>query len=108
MSTNCELAYYCAAHHHECAAYHYKEAAKYEVAGEHEKAAHHAYLAHGHTEHAIQSDAEATKLHADRFQHVNRCLPSGIVSYEQRAGKQSAAEERLFVLPMPRLRDTPL
>jgi hypothetical protein len=91
MSTTCELAYYCAARHHECAANHYKEAAKYEAAGEHEKAAHHAYLAHGHTQHAIQSDAEAAKLHADRYLHVNRCGPSGTGGYGQGAGKQSAA-----------------
>ena len=91
MSTTCELAYYCAARHHECAANNYKEAAKCEAAGEHEKAAHHAYLAHGHTQHAIQSDAEAAKLYADRYLHVNRCGPSGTVGHEQGAGKQSAA-----------------
>ena len=91
MSTTCELAYLCAARHHEYAANHYKEAAKCEAAGEHEKAAHHAYLAHGFIQHAIQSDAEAAKLHADCFLHVNRCCPSGTVAYEQGAAKQSAA-----------------
>jgi hypothetical protein len=77
MSTTCELAYHRAARHHECAAYHYKEAAKQEVAGMYEKAAHHAYLAHGHTQHAIYSEVEAAKLHADRFLHVDHCASSG-------------------------------
>lgn len=58
--------YHHAARHHEQAAYHYKEAKKYDEAEEHEKATHHAYLAHGHTQHAIHHDAEAAKLHAER------------------------------------------
>jgi hypothetical protein len=91
MSTTCELAYRCAARHQECAAYHYKEAARYEMAGEYEKAAHHAYLAHGHTQHAIRCDAEAAQLHADRFLHVNHCERSVIDALEQRAMKESAA-----------------
>jgi hypothetical protein len=71
MSKSSELAYHCAARHHECAAYQYQEAAKYEKAGEYEKAAHHAYLAHGHNQHAVHWDAEAAKLHADHFSHVD-------------------------------------
>lgn len=58
--------YHYAARHHEQAAYHYKEAKKYDAAEEHEKATHHAYLAHGHTQHAIHHEAEAAKLHAER------------------------------------------
>ena len=57
--------YHHAARHHERVAYHYKEAAKYDQAEEHEKAMHHAYLAHGHTQHAIQHDIEAAKSHAE-------------------------------------------
>ncbi|MGB8889410.1 MAG: hypothetical protein WCC87_21990 [Candidatus Korobacteraceae bacterium] len=57
--------YHHAARHHERAAYHYKEAAKYDQAEEHEKAMHHAYLAHGHTQHAILHEVEAAKSHAD-------------------------------------------
>jgi hypothetical protein len=72
MSKTSELAYNCAARHHECAAYHYQEAAKCEKAGDYEKAAHHAYLAHGHNQHAIHWDAEAAKLHADHFSHVDQ------------------------------------
>jgi len=53
--------YHHASRHHERAAYHYKEAAKYDEVEEHEKAAHHAYLAHGHSQHAIHHDAEAAK-----------------------------------------------
>ena len=58
--------YHHAARHHERAAYHYNEAAKYDEAEQHEKAAHHAYLAYGHSQHAIHHDAEAAKLHAER------------------------------------------
>jgi len=94
MSKTWELAYHCAARHHERAAYHYKEAAKYEEAGEHEKAAHHAYLAHGHTQHAIDCDAEAAKLHADHFLHVEHCESSVTVAYELGAKKKSAASEQ--------------
>jgi hypothetical protein len=90
MSKIWELAYHCAAHHHERAAYHYKEAAKYELAGEHEKAGHHAYLAHGHTQHAIHHDAEAAKLHADYFLHVESCDLAGTIAYETGAKKKSA------------------
>ena len=93
MSKTWELAYQCAARHHERAAYHYKEAAKYEEAGEHEKAAHHAYLAHGHTQHAINHDAEAAKLHADHFLHVEHCESSVTVAYELGAKKKCAASE---------------
>jgi len=57
--------YHHAARHHERAAYHYKEAAKYDQAEEHEKAMHHAYLAHGHTQLAIQHDIEAAKTQAE-------------------------------------------
>jgi len=57
--------YHHASCHHERAAYHYQEAAKYDEAAEHEKAAQHAYLAHGHSQHAIHHDAEAAKLHAE-------------------------------------------
>ncbi len=58
--------YHHAARNHEKAAYHYNEAAKYNQAEEHEKEAHHAYLAHGHSQHAVQHDAEAAKLHAEQ------------------------------------------
>jgi len=85
MSKTWELAYHCAARHHERAAYHYKEAAKYEEAGDHEKATHHAYLAHGYTQHAIHDDAEAAKLHAEHFLHVEYCHSSVTVASEQRA-----------------------
>ena len=56
-----------AAHHHERAAYEFKEAAKYHQYEEHEKAAHHAYLAHGHGEHAVLHDIAAAKLGVGRF-----------------------------------------
>ena len=65
--------YHYAARHHERAAYHYNEAAKLEQANEHERSAHHAYLAHGHTQHAIQHDAQAAKLHAE---HCNLAAPT--------------------------------
>jgi hypothetical protein len=55
-----------AARHHEKAAYPFNEAAKYDQAEEHEKAAHHAYLAHGHSQHAVLHDVEAAKLHAEQ------------------------------------------
>jgi len=59
-----------AAGRHEKAAYHHKEAAKYDQAEEHEKAAHDAYLAHGHSQHAVHHEAEAAKLHAERCASV--------------------------------------
>jgi hypothetical protein len=90
MSKTWELAYHSAAYHHERAAYHYKEAAKYEEAEEHAKAAHHAYLAHGHTQYAIHCDAEAAKLHADQFLHVEHCKSSVTIAYETGAKKKSA------------------
>ena len=90
MSKAWKLAYHCAARHHERAAYHYKEAAKYEESGEHEKAAHHAYIAHGYTQHAIDCDAEAAKLHADHFLHVEHCESAVTVTYEQGAKKRGA------------------
>jgi len=52
-----------AAHHHEQAAYQFKEAAKYHETEELEKAAHHAYLAHGHTRHALHHESAAAKSH---------------------------------------------
>jgi hypothetical protein len=55
-----------AAHHNERAAYHFKEAAKYHEAEELEKVAHQAYLAHGHTQHALVHDVEAAKLQAKK------------------------------------------
>jgi hypothetical protein len=90
MSKTWELAYQCAARHHECAAYHYNEAAKYEQAEEHEKAAHHAYLAHGYTQHAVYYDAEAAKLHAEHFLHVEHCDHSMTIACEQGANKKGA------------------
>ena len=93
MSKAWKLAYHCAARHHERAAYHYKEAAKYEESGEHEKAAHHAYIAHGYTQHAIDCDAEAAKLHADHFLHVEHCESSVSISYKLGAKKKNAASE---------------
>jgi len=62
--------YHHAARHHEKAAYHYNEAAKYNQAEEHEKEAHHAYLAHGHSQHALQHDVEAAKLHAEQCDNL--------------------------------------
>jgi hypothetical protein len=91
MPKTCELAYHCAARHHECAAYQYLEAAKCEKAGEYEKAAHHAYLAHGHNQHAIHWGAEAAKLHADRFSHIDHGERSATAAPEQAAMKESAA-----------------
>ena len=58
--------YHHAARDHEKAAYHYNEAAKYDQAEEHEKAAHNAYLAHGHSQHALHHDVEVAKLRAER------------------------------------------
>ncbi|MGA1985774.1 MAG: hypothetical protein ABSG72_05845 [Candidatus Sulfotelmatobacter sp.] len=58
--------YHHAARDHEKAAYHFNEAAKYNQAEEYEKAAHHAYLAHGHSQHAVQHDGEAAKLHTEQ------------------------------------------
>jgi hypothetical protein len=53
------------AHHHARAAHNYQEASKYSQAEEHEKAMHHAYLAHGHSQSAIQHETEAARLHAE-------------------------------------------
>jgi hypothetical protein len=53
-----------AARHHERAAYHYDEAAKFNQTEEHQKAAHHAYMAHGHSQHALGHETAAAKLHA--------------------------------------------
>ena len=77
--------YHHAARHHERASYHYKEAAKYDQAEEHEKAAHHAYMAHGHNQQAIEHDAKAAKLHAER------CDKPPILASEQAAEKNNAA-----------------
>jgi hypothetical protein len=74
-----------AARHHEKAAYHYNEAAKFNQAEEHEKAAHHAYLAHGHSQHAVQHETEAAKLHAVE------CSPFGTPASEQTSQGKSAA-----------------
>jgi hypothetical protein len=54
-----------AAHHHERAAYQFREAAKYHEAEEHEKAVHHAYLAHGHAQHAAAHEVAAAELYAE-------------------------------------------
>jgi len=77
--------YHHAARHHEKAAYHYNEAAKYDQAEEHEKAAHHAYLAHGHSQYAVNHEAEAAKL------HVEQCDRLAAPGSEQAAKKKSAA-----------------
>jgi hypothetical protein len=77
--------YHHAARHHEKAAYHNNESAKYDQAEEHEKAAHHAYLAHGHTQHAVQHGVEAAKLRAEQ------CDSSVTPASPQTAGKRSAA-----------------
>jgi hypothetical protein len=77
--------YHHAARHHERAAYHFNEAEKYNQAEEREKAAHHAYLAHGHSQHAIHHEAEAAKLYAE--QHDSR--PA--VAAEPEPRKKSAA-----------------
>jgi hypothetical protein len=55
-----------AARHHERAAYQFKEAAKYHQTEEDERAAHHAYLAHGHTQHALLHESAAAKLHVEK------------------------------------------
>jgi hypothetical protein len=54
---------------------------KLEKAEEHAEAAHHAYLAHGHSQHAIHHDTEAAKLHAE---HCDSAAASA-------SGKNSAA-----------------
>jgi len=77
--------YHHAARHHERAAYHFNEAAKYDQAEEHEKAAHHAYLAHGHTQHAIYHDVEAAKVHAEE------CGTPATTASETGTRKKSAA-----------------
>ncbi len=77
--------YHHAARHHEKAAYHYNEAEKYDQAEEHEKAAHYAYLAHGHSQHAIHHEAEAAKLHAEQ------CASLATLASEQVGPKESAA-----------------
>ncbi len=74
-----------AAHHHERAAHHFKEAAKYHETEEVEKAAHHAYLAHGHTQHALVHDVEAAKLQAEK------CDGLEIPGSGQRVGEKNAA-----------------
>jgi len=51
-----------AAHHHERAAYQFKEAAKYHETEEHEKEAHHAYLARG-----MRSTHSSMRLLPPRF-----------------------------------------
>ena len=89
MSKTWELAYHCAARHHERAAYHYEEAAKYEEAEDHEKATHHAYLAHGFSQHAIYYDVEAAKLHAEHFLHVDYCHRCATAASEQGAKAKS-------------------
>jgi len=91
MSTSCELAYRCASHHHERATYHYEEAARYEQVGDYEQAAHHAYLAFGHMQHAVAHGAEAARLHADRFLHINHRDRSGMSAPAQSARDENAA-----------------
>ena len=56
-----------AAHHHERAAYQFKQAAKYHESEALEQAAHHAYVAHGHAQQAILHDIAAAKLHIERY-----------------------------------------
>ena len=77
--------YHHAARHHEKAAFHYNEAAKYDQAEEHEKAAHQAYLAHGHSQHAVHHGVEAAKLHAEQ------CTRLETPTSGQPAQKKSAA-----------------
>jgi hypothetical protein len=74
-----------AARHHEKASYHYHEAAKFNQAEEHEKAAHHAYLAHGHSQHAVRHETDAAKLHAVE------CSPVATPVSEQASQARSAA-----------------
>jgi hypothetical protein len=74
-----------AAQHHERAAYQFKEAAKYHEAEEHEKAAHHAYLAHGHTQHALIHERAAARL------YVEKCDGTGMPTAEQTNRKKSVA-----------------
>ncbi len=83
--------YHDAARHHEQAAYHYKEAAKYDEAEEHEKAVHHAYLAHGHTQHASDHDAEAAKLHAE-------CADSRVVHRRAKGLRGLCFSDRLIIV----------
>jgi hypothetical protein len=77
--------YHHAARHHEKAAYHFNEAAKYDQAEEHEKAVHNAYLAHGHSQHAVHHEAEAARLHAEQ------CDRQATPASEQAGKKKSAA-----------------
>jgi len=74
-----------AAHHHERAAYQFKEAAKYHETEEHEKEAHHAYLARGHAQHAVVHEVAAAKL------HVESCDPSELPGSGQTSRKTTAA-----------------
>jgi hypothetical protein len=74
-----------AAHHHERAAYQFKEAAKYHETEEYEKAAHHAYLAHGHVQRAMVHGVAAAKLHVERCDGPVRIGPG------QAAQNKSAA-----------------
>ena len=77
--------YHHAARHHERAAYHYNAAARYDQAGEREKAAHHAYLAHGHTQHALQHNSVVAKL------HVRHCDVQVASASEQEADNKNGA-----------------
>ena len=77
--------YHHAARNHEKAAYHFNEAAKYNQAEEREKAAHHAYLAHGHSQHALHHEVEAAKLHAENSDS------QALAASEHGTNKKSAA-----------------
>jgi hypothetical protein len=74
-----------AAHHHERAAYQFKEAAKYHQSEEDEKESHHAYLAHGHAQHALLHEVAAAKL------HVEKCDGVMTPGSRQTTSKKSAA-----------------
>src|ERR1035441_6906181 len=77
--------YHHAARAYEKAAYHFNEAAKYNQAEEHERSTLFAYLAHGHSQHAVHHDVEAPKLHAEQ------CDSLVTPSSTQEAKKKSAA-----------------
>ena len=79
---------------YERAAYHYKEAAKYDEAEQHEKAAYHAYLAHGHSQHAIHYDSEAAKLHAER------CDRAAAAASSKKPRKRVLLERLVFVFTL--------
>jgi hypothetical protein len=67
MSTDALEHHRKAAEHFDYAAKHHAEAGTHYGAGRHEQASREAYLAHGHSLHAINHAAKAARLHARHF-----------------------------------------